>query len=361
MFRIVLVRMLVVGGCLGGVATAEPLLTPATSHIKLRPNVVVEATPVLLSDVLDLTRAEPELAAIVAGQPASSVSGTSIEVSSSDVLAAFDALNINMTRVLLSGAAVCEVTVKAASPPLAPSPVSDSAAASLVVRGRTVDRARPASGPSSLADLIRLQLERELADLGGRLEVQFERASSDYVSLTNPPHAFSVRSRGGGGLGIREFDVAIKRDGRMQRETSIFASVRLIKPVLTARRALNVGQFIRPDDVVMEERVFESESELGLAEVGAAVGQQIERYVEAGAMVRASDLRPVDLVTRNRPVTVLGKTGGVVAQVTGVALDAGRFGDHIRVRLGANPRDRREVRGVVVGVASVRLLDPREG
>jgi len=75
-------------------------------------------------------------------------------------------------------------------------------------------------------------------------------------------------------------------------------------------------------------------------------------------MVRRGDLKAVDLVRASRPVTVLGGAAGISAQVTGTAVDSGTYGDTVWVRLGNAPRDRRTVRGVVEGIATVRLVEP---
>ena len=74
-------------------------------------------------------------------------------------------------------------------------------------------------------------------------------------------------------------------------------------------------------------------------------------------MVQPGDLTMVDLVKRSRPVTLVGGSAGVQAQLTGYAMDAGGLGESVRVRIGNLRNDRRIVRGIVTGLGTVRLLD----
>ena len=187
--------------------------------------------------------------------------------------------------------------------------------------------------------------------------MQFERAGAQYINLTTPPYEFDVRGVGRAKLGPRELRVTIKRDGRTERTTSLFVSVRLIKPVVVARGPLNVGMFVRPDDLALEERSFDDLAEVGIDALAQATGQQVKDYVAPGEMLNTDDLTMVDLVKRSRPVTLVGGSAGVSAQLSGYALDSGGLGDHVRVRLGNLRQDRRVVRGVVNGLGTVRLLD----
>ncbi|RMF75568.1 MAG: flagella basal body P-ring formation protein FlgA, partial [Planctomycetota bacterium] len=103
-------------------------------------------------------------------------------------------------------------------------------------------------------------------------------------------------------------------------------------------------------------RIFSDDSDLGFTHAGAIVGQKVKRFVPAGEMIRTDDLEAVDLVRRSRPVTV-SSDGAIGLRVTGTALDAGKYGETIRVRLGSSRRDQRVIRGIVVGAGQVRMLE----
>lgn len=103
--------------------------------------------------------------------------------------------------------------------------------------------------------------------------------------------------------------------------------------------------------------MFESSAKLGFGSVAEVVGQQIKRFVPSGEMVQADAVKCVDLVRRSRPVTVLGDGTNVQVRLTGVALDSGGYGDRVRVRLGNSRKTRQQLRGIVTGLGTVRLVE----
>jgi len=336
----------------GGAAAADEMNHDTTpSRLRLRPEVSIAAAPARLGDVLDLSGADARLVATIAAQPvADATDGESFDITHAQVTRRLAALGVNPADVLLAGAATCRVTV--VPPRELPPPSSD--AGTVLAGGRAGE-----VGPRTLADAVRTQLQRELARDGGSLDLQFERGAEHLLTLTTPPYDFVIRSAGNvRQLGPRELKVTVRRDGQTLRSEPVFVKARLVRPVVVARRPLNRGGFVRPDDVVLEERVFDRLEDVGLVEVGEVIGQQVERAVLAGGMVRRGDLKAVDLVRASRPVTVLGGAAGISAQVTGTAVDSGTYGDTVWVRLGNAPRDRRTVRGVVEGIATVRLVEP---
>jgi flagella basal body P-ring formation protein FlgA len=198
----------------------------------------------------------------------------------------------------------------------------------------------------------------ELASLGGTAEIEFERAGQEFLTLTRPPWQFIIRSSSSSGdkLGLREFEIVIRRDGRTQRTARLAARVRLVKDVLVAREPLGIGTFVRQEDVALEPRMLERRQDVGLDEVGQIIGQQVKRYIAVGEMIRRGDIKAVDLVKRSRPVSVSSAGDGVSVRLTGMALDSGGYGDTVRVRIGESRKDRRILRGVVSGVGSVSLI-----
>lgn len=399
----------VVLAALTAMASAPGQDAPAAgvSRLKLRPTAVAAAAPLRLVDVLSFDEADAALLEAIGPQPVvanramerpdrsqlrprsrvgatdpgqraagaeasdAAPEGVPGVVTHAQVVRRLAELGVNMARVLVVGAAECEIV----QPPAA-------AAAAQRHPGPTTDRgpqparevARSAEAPESeapllravageraavvltLADALRERVQRELRS-AGRAEVEFERAGGEFLALTAPPWEFNIRSGDAGKVGLREFSVALRRAGKTQRTVNIGANVKLLRPVLVARRPLAVGACIRDDDLAIEERLFESAVEPGFSEPAELIGQQVQRFVPAGELVKRSDVKAVDLVQRSRPVTVVGAGGGVALQVTGIALDAGTYGATVRVRLGETRKDQREVRGVVTGIATVRIAE----
>lgn len=331
-------------------SAAADLIEKDLSHLKLRPQAYVRDEVVMLSDVLIFTDADPRLLTEIGPKPvvAALTAPTETEISHDQVVRRLEELGVNLARVLVSGALSCHVTLEPAAGEAEP---TDAPA------GAPPKPAQPrAEGAMTLAEALRAQVEEELASVGGTIELEFERAGQEFLELTTPPFDFSIRGNGGQKLGVREFRITIRRDGRMQRTVRISVRVKLIKPVLVAARPLNVGTYVKRDSVGYATRIFTNGQDLGVDHPEEIIGQRVREFVPIGQMIRRSDLKAVDLVKRSQPVTVTGGES-VSIRITGDALDSGGYGDTIRVRLGHSRKDRREVRGVVTGVGMVRLAD----
>lgn len=318
------------------------------SRLRIRPRAVADREKVTLADVVDLAQADPvllETIGMLELAPTVAARGKRV-VSHAQIVRCLNDAGVNMGRVLVCGAARCEVVQPATS--------GSSTAAAPLLRERS---SGPQRGARTLADLLREHINAELAELGGTAELQFDRAGQEYLALTTPPWDFKVTGIGPEQLGLREFRVLIRRDGRVQQTARVYAHVRLTCPVVIARRPLSLGNFIRHDDVDVVTRVFDSGQTIGLRTAGEAIGQQVKQYVPAGGMVTARDIKAVDLVRRSRPVTVVGAADNVHVRLTGVALDSAGYGESVRVRLGESRRSRQQVRGVVTGLGTVRLVE----
>jgi flagella basal body P-ring formation protein FlgA len=325
---------------------------PAVSHLKLRPQATVYARGVTLEDVLVFVNVDAAVAARL--REVSLVTGveaeTTLAVTHAQVARAVDGLGLNLAQVLIGGALTCRVTVQPEEPEVAPPPLPGAGTG-----GAGADGA--AAAGRTLADVLRQYVADELVELEGKAELQFDRSGEPYLGLTTPPWEFKVTSSGSERLGLREFRVLIRRDGRLQRTARLYAHVRVAREVVVARRPLSLGNHVRPEDVVLETRVFDRGDRLGHGSLSEVIGQQVKRFVAAGKLVRRDAIKSVDLVRRSRPVTVMGDRGEVQVRLAGVAMDSGGYGDSVRVRLGTSRRTRQYVRGMVTGLGTVRLIE----
>lgn len=327
-----------------GVTLADDIGAPV--RLQLRAHVVTEDSVPTLRDVLTLDGVDARLIDTIADQPVlADASSVVTAVTHQQVIERLEALGVNMARVLVSGASRCRITP---APEVAEPVTAGQGPAPLVRSGDDVGR-------DTLAGRIRRYVELELKDAGGRVDVEFELAGQEFLSLTTPPFHFSIRGERGPELGLRLFRVSIYRDDVRQRTVEVAARVRLIKDVLVAARPLNAGSTVRREHLTFAQRIFDQDPGSGLVRLDEVVGQQVARFVPEGEMLAGGDFRRVDLVKRSRPVTVVG-SGPVSVHLTGTALDSGTYGDAVRVRLG-DRRDRRVVRGVVAGVATVELAE----
>ena len=328
------------------------------SVLHLRSQARVAALPVTLAVVLDFTDADPVLIEAIGAQPledADTFAG--LEVTHERIVSELDALGVNLARVLVDGAVRCRVTVDLPIPPeavAAETPEQPVDGAPLIRKIASEPVAEDAA--QTLADAIRAYAAAEFDEAATDVEVSFERGRQDFLELTSPPFRFAIRGGSGSRLGLREFKVTIYRDERRQRTVSVFAHVRLERRVLVAAKPLNIGGLITADSVEPATRIFDEDSDLGLTHAEAIIGQKVRHFVPAGELLGTDDIEAVDLVQRSRPVTVVSH-GAVGLRVTGTALDAGQYGETIRVRLGSSRRDQRVIRGVVIGVGQARMTE----
>lgn len=341
---------IVLGLLISTAAAAEPNLI----RLKLRPSVEAMAATASLADVLACADCDATVIEKLAQHPArlDATGQQRFTLTHSQVVERLESIGLHPGEFLLEGAAVCEVRVVAPPPVVSVAEQGDASDVRLASR-----EWRQPGESRTLAAHIRQHVDQELSVLGGNSELDFERAGQDALQLTSPPWEFDIRAVGREKLGLREFRVTIRRDGRAHRTVQVFARVRLVRDVVVTRRPLSLGNFVKEDDLALERRVFDETTELGLTEIGRAVGQQVRKFVPAGGLVTSGALKSVDLVQRAKPVTVLAGGEGVQMRLSGVALDAGSFGQTIRVRLGEGRSARQQLQAVVVGPATVRLAE----
>lgn len=324
-------------------------------RLTLRGSAEVAGSSITLADVLALESDDAGLRAQLADAVvgARTAGQTSQRIGHAQVAERLEQAGVNPGLVLLSGAASCDVHLtSAAEDESRESPVE-------VTRAQEAEAAAPAVAAHSLARLLRDRVQREYSAGGGDTEVQleFEQAGSEYLELTSPPFDFAIQGGRRGKAGLREFVVSVRQDGRQQRTAHIFARVRVARAVIIARTPLGVGTYLRREDVQVERRTFEEGAEQGFASLDGLIGQRLRNFVDRGAIVGGNDLKPEPLVQRSRPVSVAGSSDSVRVQLTGVCLDNGMMGDAVRVRVGPERGPRRELRAVVTGVGTVRLLE----
>lgn len=331
---------------------ADDLFEPRVSTLKLRPAARVTGNTITAADVLLFKDADPRLSSTLAERPIRT--GLTVPGETTVTLGQLrewlKGQGVNMARVLLCGAMECRVRADAAAD-VSPTGSDESAPPHAPLFRDAAENA------SSLRAKLKALIDREMTALGGRAQIELQRGGDDFLALTSPPWDFQIRSMSPAKLGAREFSVVVRRDGRVQRTAHLYVRVRLIKRVVVADKPLNTGLSIGPDDVRMEERIFDSDHDLGVEAIGALVGQQVKRFVAAGGMLRRADVKAVDLVKRSRPVSLIGVSGNISMRLRGTALDSGGYGDTVRVRLGDLRSGRRVMRGVVTGLGTVTVSE----
>jgi flagella basal body P-ring formation protein FlgA len=121
-------------------------------------------------------------------------------------------------------------------------------------------------------------------------------------------------------------------------------------PMLT--RALGRGEALRDGDVRIERRPRAEFQALGFVDVMAIGGRIARNNLQAGAVLRDTDLARQDLVEKNGVVTVVYESPGIALSMRGKALESGALGDVVQVQ---NTHSKRTLQGTVTapGVVSV--------
>ncbi|MFN0138337.1 MAG: flagellar basal body P-ring formation chaperone FlgA [Phycisphaerae bacterium] len=348
--RSVIIAAVAALGC--AAAVTDELIQPQHSALRLRPAIVASDDALTLAEVLDFSAADAQLLAAIGDKSLSEKTAATLltEVTHEQIVARLKELGVNLARVTISGSLRCRIEQSQAVVAADTRPAADEPP--LVRPIGDLD----AGEATTLAAIIREQVATSLSSLSGTVDVAFEMAGKEFLDLTSPPFELSVRGPRNPQLGLQEFSVVIRRDGKMQRTVRIGAMVKLTRKVVVAAKPINAGTFVRADSLTLADRTFNSIDEIGIEETERLIGQQATTFVPVGQMVRLRDIKSVDLVKRSQAVTVVGD-GAIQLRLSGTALDSGGYGESVRISIGDKKGRKRELRGVVTGVATVRIAE----
>jgi flagella basal body P-ring formation protein FlgA len=147
------------------------------------------------------------------------------------------------------------------------------------------------------------------------------------------------------------------------RFTIAFCLALLVLPAVSALAADTDARVAVPSrDIARGEIIADSDLVYGTAQasqmrsgtitsVAELSGMQARRYLRAGELVMASDVRKPIVVTKGETVTMTFDVPGVSLTATGRALSEGGIGETVTV---INPVSFRQVMATVTGPATVR-------
>ena len=328
--------------------------------IRLWPTAVVVNDTILLSDVCELRGFTPESEQSLADL----VVSASPQASGSRVLhmdlirTALREAGVNMATVTVRGATHCDV-----SRPAQPLPAEASRGEKRPSReGRSpIERRRePVSSneqdDGTLREAVVDYFNRELARYRGTADVLFGNAALPELDFAGPAYEFRVRRRNSSPLGLVQVAVEVFARGGAEPvmpDVSLVTQVSLVRRVVSARRAINQGGSVRPEDVEMVPMTFARLDKLGLDDPAQVVGQRAKRFVAAGSILDASLLEQVPLITRGQLVSLTSVSGAVRVATTATATEEGLLGEIITLR--ATDNRRVEFDAVVVGPGKAQI------
>jgi flagella basal body P-ring formation protein FlgA len=156
----------------------------------------------------------------------------------------------------------------------------------------------------------------------------------------------------------------------MLRAMIVFCLVLLALPTIPAFAADTDARVVVPvRDIARGEIIAGSELAYGTASatqmrsgvittMDGLSGMQARRYLRAGEMVLASDVRKPIVVTKGQTVTMTFDAPGVSLTATGRALSEGGIGESVTV---VNPVSYRQIMATVTGPGTVRAESAMPG
>ncbi len=121
-------------------------------------------------------------------------------------------------------------------------------------------------------------------------------------------------------------------------------------PVMAA--SVGRGELLGRRDVRMEIQRISRETGANFSDLEDIIGQEAKRNLAEGALVRRSDLRAPELVSRGALVTLVSGGSGLKVSMQGKAMGSGAAGDRILV---TNLSSGKKVEGVVARDGSVLM------
>ncbi|GJD93029.1 flagellar basal body P-ring formation chaperone FlgA [Methylobacterium iners] len=143
--------------------------------------------------------------------------------------------------------------------------------------------------------------------------------------------------------------------GERQASLRVSGQVLEMREVAILVRALNRGEAMTAADLTTERRPREAAPADAQTGVAGLTGQVAQRALGAGAVLRAGDIAPPDLVTRGEAVTIVFDAPGLNLSLRGQANENGRLGAMINV---TNPVSKKVLAATVIGPGRVSVGPP---
>ncbi|HZL34296.1 MAG TPA: flagellar basal body P-ring formation chaperone FlgA [Tepidisphaeraceae bacterium] len=218
----------------------------------------------------------------------------------------------------------------------------------------TTARARAAQGvaaprPRTLLDLLLADAALRLALPVEQLQITFNPADEKLLNLAEPQFKFNLEARYVRNLGDVSWDVLIVTEGGTKKVT-VNAMARAWQKQVVVSRAMAYRQVIRNDDVIEHRVLADRLPDDPLLAVEQVVGQEAARELKPGTVITARMVSPVPLVKTGQFIAVTLTSGNVRIKTVGRAMEAGSFGQTVRVRNDATHE-----------VYEVVLTGPQEG
>jgi flagellar basal body P-ring formation protein FlgA len=172
------------------------------------------------------------------------------------------------------------------------------------------------------------------------------------LHLAACPHALQTRLPNREGTPSR-VAVAISCNGSPGWTIQIPVQMQVFRQVLVTSHPLARGDMPGPADVHSEERDVARVGYGYIESLDQITGHSLARPLIAGAVLEPGDLNGRQTVRAGEQVALVADLDGIEVRTSGMALDGGDTGAHLRVR---NENSGRIIDGIVVAAGQVQAL-----
>jgi flagellar basal body P-ring formation protein FlgA len=186
--------------------------------------------------------------------------------------------------------------------------------------------------------------------------VECELTDEQARLLADPVRPIGVAGGATPWIGAQRFDLTVD-SGRGLAHVALDADVRIVPPVVVARRPLARGAVIHEDDVELQRPATDKKIAGALTEIQDAVGRELLRPVAAGGPIASDTLRAPLSVHRGEVVTVYAQSGSIRIRTNARARDEGSLGELVAVEslLAGNDGRRSTYYARVSGIREVEV------
>jgi flagella basal body P-ring formation protein FlgA len=210
-------------------------------------------------------------------------------------------------------------------------PAEERVAAPAVQEAPTPAADQDADKPKTLRQLLIADLAQRLDLPVESLQMSFSVADEPALNLAGPHFRFQIEGRRVRNLCDVNWEVTILSEGGSRR-LAVNATARAWQQQVVAMRPIAFKQLIQAGDVQERRALIDRLSDDPLLTIEQTVGQQTARELKPGTVLTARMVEAVPLVRTGQLVTVVLQQGGVQIKTVARALEAGAFGQSIRVR-----------------------------
>ena len=197
----------------------------------------------------------------------------------------------------------------------------------------------PGVGATFAGVTLREALIREVTDRLGLkaedIEIVFDPADERVLKLAGPTFGWSLGQTRLRNLGPVTWSVTLWTESekvRSTRRVEVVARVRAWQTQVVTRRGLSAGQLVRDEDVEVQRVLVEKLAEERLLSREQVLTMQASKPIAPGTVLAVRMLDPVLLVRSGQLVSVLLRQGGIEVRAVAKAVEAGAYGQTIRVR-----------------------------